>query len=119
MNNEFAHIQYIDENGTVEICLQTCLIGGYYFPGNEPLQLVFHGRDEAWGLLSPLFSLKAKEHHGLAFLLHKDTTYRLTDLLWRSLCSRLCDFIECIDLGMPHPAMSISTGRHSFPLPQK
>ena len=99
--NDFARLQFDEEEGTFEILLLTCRVGNQYYPGNEPLHLAIKGRKEVWGLTRPLLNLICKEHEGVAVVAHRGTSYHLTHALWRSLVNRLQDYLESVEVGIP------------------
>lgn len=99
--DDYAKLQFDEEEGTLKVLLLTCRVGSHYYPGNEPLHLAIKGSDEVWGLIHPLFKLIGNDHKGAAVIAHRGTSYHLTYALWRSLLARLQDYTESVQIGIP------------------
>lgn len=99
--DDYAKLQFDEEEGTLKVLLLTCRVGSHYYPGNEPLYLAIKGMDEVWGLIQPLFKLICNDHEGAAAVVHRGASYHLTYALWRALLARLQDYHESVQLGFP------------------
>jgi len=96
-----SRLQFDEEAGTLEIVLLTCQVGNHYYPGNDPLRLAIKGRKEVWGLVRPLLDLICKHHEGDAVVVHRGSRYLMTHAVWRALDTRLSDYLESVDIGLP------------------
>lgn len=96
-----SRLQFDEEAGTLEIVLLTCRIGKHYYPGSEPLHLPIKGRKEVWDLVRPLAKLGCENHQGDAIVVHRGAHYLMTHAVWRAFDTRLGDYLESADIGLP------------------
>jgi hypothetical protein len=96
-----SRLQFNEEAGTLEIVLLTCRVGNHYYPGDEPLHLAIKGRKEVWDLINPLLDLVRKDHEGDAVVVHRGSRYFMTHAVWRAFDTRLFDYLESVDIGLP------------------